>query len=716
MSTCTTTKSCCSANKVVQPVTSIEATTRYKWSVGGMDCASCAAKIEKALAATSGVKQVRVAFATERLLVDLDQKVSPDIIQKTVKQLGFTLRSTDQDEKEEPLWKAHSTFTMLAVLMTLAGIFMLFDPAWGSFGFLLATSLGVLPFAKKSFNQIRNGTWFGIETLMTVAALGALLLGETVEAGLVLLLFSLGEMLEGFAGRKAKAGIKSLMQLTPDTAWKIQDGERIEVPADFLVPGELIEVLPGDRLPVDARLHSNLGSFDESALTGESIPVNREAGEKIMAGSMVVDKPVRLTVESEPGENAIDRIVTLIEEAEERRAPIARMVDKFSAWYTPMVMGFAALVMIIPPLFAGAAWTPWAYKALTLLLIACPCALVVSIPAAVTSALASAARFGALIKGGAALEQLRNIKKLAFDKTGTLTEGKPRVTRVIGISEQADKVLSLAGSIEMGSSHPLATAIIDETKSRNLAFSEATDIHVLTGRGVQGTVSGRAIKVLAPRYIDDKDLGDNQSTIESLESEGNTVVVVQDGEVVLGLIGLADTLREDAIEAIKKLKSIGVGSVMLTGDNRRAAAAIAGKLGIDYKAELLPEDKVKAIQEIQAQNDGAVAMVGDGINDAPALKTAELGIAMGRGSDVALETADAALTHERLVELPHMIQLSQNTAKITRQNIALALGINTLFLLTTLLGVTGLMAAVLSDAGGTVLVTLNALRLMRKQR
>ncbi|WP_257253091.1 heavy metal translocating P-type ATPase [Endozoicomonas sp. SESOKO3] len=715
MSKCAATKSCYPAENVVQPVTSFGATTRYRWSLSGMDCASCAANIEKALAASAGVKQVRVAFATERLVVDLDQKVSSENIEKTVKQLGFTLKSTDQREAEEPLWKAHSTFTLLAVLMTLAGISKVCDPSWGSFGFLVATTLGVLPFARKSLNQIRNGTCFGIETLMTVAAMGALILGETVEAGLVLLLFSLGELLEGFAGRKAKAGITSLMQLIPDTAWKLQDGERIEVVADFLVPGELIEVLPGDRLPVDGFLHCDHGSFDESTVTGESIPVNRQAGEKIMAGSMVVDQPVRLTVASEPGENAIDRIINLIEEAEERRAPVARMVDAFSAWYTPMVMGLAALVMIIPPLFTGAVWTHWAYKALTLLLIACPCALVVSIPVAVTSALTSAARSGALIKGGAALEQLRNIRMLAFDKTGTLTEGKPRVTRVVGISEQEYKVLSLAGSVEMGSSHPLATAIIDESKSRNLTISEATDIQVLTGRGVQGTVSGRDIKVVAPRYIDDKDLGVNKSIIESMESEGDTVVVVQDGATILGLIGLADTLRDDAVEAIRKLKSIGVDSIIMTGDNRRAAAALAGKLDIDYQAELLPEDKVKAVRAIQAQHSGAVAMVGDGINDAPALKTAELGIAMGRGSDVALETADAALTHERLIELPRMIQLSKRTASITRQNIALALGVNTLFLLTTLFGITGLMAAVLSDAGGTVLVTLNALRLMRQK-
>ncbi len=701
-------------SSVIPPVT--DSTHRFKWSIRGMHCGSCAAKVEKALMSVSGVSQARVAFATERLLVDMNSD-NTHAIKKLIKEMGYSLEETDQPEEDEPLWKSHSTFTLLAVLTTVATLLYFINPAWGAFGFYVATVMGVIPFTKKALSQIKNGTWFGIETLMTVAALGALILGETVEAVLVLLLFSLGEMLEGFAGRKAKAGIKSLMQLTPDTAFRIQDNERVEVPADFLVPGEIIEVRPGDRLPVDATLNSTNGLFDESALTGESMPVTREADEKVMAGSLVVDQPVRLTVVSEPGSNAIDRIITLIEDAEERRAPIARMIDKFSAWYTPLVMAIAALVMVIPPLLLGAAWQPWAYKALTLLLIACPCALVVSIPAAVTSALAAASRFGALIKGGAALEQLRLVKKLAFDKTGTLTEGKPQVTAVVPVNEDENQLLALAATIEQGSSHPLATAIINEANSRNLSLTEASDVRVLTGMGVKGQVDNRIITILAPRHVEAHYLDHSLTEkIERLESEGNTVIVVQDDQQVLGLIGLADTLRNDAVEAIAVLKEIGVDCVMLTGDNRRAAAAIAGKLGIDYKAELLPEDKVKAIAALQSENKGAVAMVGDGINDAPALKTAELGIAMGRGSDVALETADAALTHERLIELANMIGLSKDTAKITRQNIALALGINTFFLMTTLFGMTGLMAAVLSDAGGTVLVTLNALRLMQKRK
>lgn len=711
----TTCSNVCRPEKMAATQAQAKDTQRLKWFIRGMDCASCAAKVEKGLSGVKGVRQVRIAFATERLMVDLEQGGDSSRIHSIVREMGYTLEDTDQTEQEKPIWKSHSTITLLTALITVATTLRLIDPQLGAISFTLGTVIGVIPFARKAWSQIKNGTWFGIASLMTVAALGALVLGETVEAVLVLFLFSLGEMLEGFAGQKAKAGIKNLMQLTPDTAIQINGDKRIEVPADFLQPGEIIEVRPGDRLPVDGEILSTLGIFNESVLTGESMPAQREQGETVMAGSLVIDQPVRVKVTSEPGKNAIDRIITLIEDAESRKAPIARMIDEFSAWYTPLVMVGALLVMIIPPLFFGAPWESSAYKALALLLIACPCALVVSIPAAVTSALASAARFGALIKGGAALEQLRLINKLAFDKTGTLTEGKPQVTRVIAIGVMEENLLAMAAAVEQGSSHPLAKAIIEAAENKNLSIPPTDSVRVLTGRGVEGVIENRALQILAPRYVVPELLKSQQVNIERLESEGSTVVVIIDNGQVLGLIALADTLREDAAEGIARLKEIGVNCVMLTGDNRRTAAAIAGKLGIDYQAELLPEDKVNAITSLQADNHGGVAMVGDGINDAPALKAAEIGIAMGRGSDVALETADAALTHERLVQLANMISLSKDTAKITRQNIALALGINTLFLITTLFGVTGLMAAVLSDAGGTVLVTLNALRLMQKR-
>ncbi|MTI13944.1 heavy metal translocating P-type ATPase [Sansalvadorimonas verongulae] len=696
---------------------------RRKWFIRGMDCAGCAAKVEKALNKVEGIYQTKIAFATERLFVAVESEQQIKTIEQTVKGLGFRLEATSKIQ-EEPLWKAHSTFVLIASVTLCTTIASLLAPDWKATALHVATAIGTLPFIRKALTQARNGTLFSIELLMVIASLGAMALGENTEAILVLLLFSAGEMLEGFAGRKARAGIQSLMKLTPDTATRIESGVRVpNVPADFLQPGDLIEVRPGDRMPVDATLQFTPGSFDESALTGESIPVSRQKGEKIMAGSLVVEQPVRLTVVSEPGENAIDRIIQLIENADERRAPITRLIDTFSSWYTPLVMAIAILVAVAPPLLFGASWDVWVYKALALLLIACPCALVISIPAAVTSALASASRFGALIKGGAALEQLRTVKQLAFDKTGTLTVGRPVVTAITSLYMEEKELLTLAASLEQGSSHPLAKAIIDAARKHNLDIPDADKVTILNGQGLTGLVNGKTVKILAPRHVQPERLAQNnvQQTIADRESEGNTVVVVTDDSKVLGLIAMADTLRDDAVETITQLKAMGISCVMLTGDNRRAAAAIAAKLGIDYKAELLPEDKVKAIEKMQeaAQKQGpehAVAMVGDGINDAPALKAAELGIAMGRGSDVALETADAALTHERLPELATMIQLSRDTATIIRQNIALALGINTLFLFTTLFGLTGLMAAVLSDSGGALLVTINALRLMHLRK
>ena len=707
------------ANSVPRAVTT--GVHRYKWFVRGMDCGSCAAKVEKALAGLRGVSQVRVVYSTERLLVDMETSGSVSAVESTVAELGFQLEASQQSAREPTFWQLYSELAVLGGLTVLALVLRLMFPVWGELVFYLPAAVGVIPFIRKSIAQAKNGSWFGIETLMSVAAIGAMILGETLEATLVLLLFCVGQMLESIAARKARAGVQSLMQLTPDTAIRIENDRRVtDVPAEFLQPDDLIEVRPGDRLPVDCILDekaSEVGVFDESALTGESMPVSRTRGEKVMAGSLVVDQAVQLTVVSEPGANAIDRIIQLIEEAEERRAPIARMVDRFSAWYTPLVIGISALVMIVSPLLLGGSWSAWAYKALTLLLIACPCALVVSIPAAVTSGLASAARFGALIKGGAALEQLRQVKHLAFDKTGTLTEGKPKVTAVEGINATGNELLILAAAVEQGSSHPLATAILNRAKEQELLIPDATDMTVLPGSGVKGLVNGQCIQVLAPKALPESlQQPALIDSINALESLGNTVVIVLADQQVLGFIGLADTLRSDAAEAIRRLKAMGISSTMLTGDNRRAAAAIAGQLGIDYRAELLPEDKVSAIQELQAKGLGAVAMVGDGINDAPALKSAELGIAMGRGSDVALETADAALTHERLPELAGMIDLSKATARIVRQNIVLALGINTLFLLTTLFGITGLMGAVLSDVGGTILVTLNAMRLLKRKK
>ena len=606
---------------------------------------------------------------------------------------------------------------LLAGLMAIATMIQSTSPSAGLGLFYAATLWGLIPIARRAFQLARSGTPFSIETLMSVAATGAMILGDTPEAAMVLLLFLIGEHLEGYAASRARQGVQKLMELTPDSAFKINDdGTKSEVPADTLASGDIIEVLPGSRLPVDGELQNENASFDESALTGESIPVEHESGDQVLAGSLSVDRVTRLKVISEPGESAVDRIIKLIEEAEERKAPVERFIDSFSRWYTPLMMVIAALVAVVPPLTMGAEWAEWIYKALALLLIACPCALVISTPAAITSALANASRNGALVKGGIALEQLGSVKTVAFDKTGTLTEGKPKVTSVFAVNGDDTEVLRVAAAVEQGSTHPLAKAIISEADIRNLVIPDVTEAEAEAGLGVQGIVEQNTVVVGSPRHLKAEIITspDIENKIRELEDKGNTLAVVSINNRLAGVIALRDNLRQDAIGAVKALKDAGVNSVMLTGDNARAAKAIAKELGMDYRAELMPGDKSSAVESIR--NTGRVAMVGDGINDAPALKSADIGIAMGSGTDVALETADCALTHNRITELADLIKLSRSTMSIIRQNITLAIGSKVIFLVTTLLGITGLWAAVLADTGATALVTMNALRLLKMRK
>ncbi|WP_029859604.1 heavy metal translocating P-type ATPase, partial [Vibrio parahaemolyticus] len=434
-------------------------------------------------------------------------------------------------------------------------------------------------------------------------------------------------------------------------------------------------------------------------------------GGKIMAGAVVVDKVVQVQVTSRQGENAIDRILHLIEEAESRKAPLERFLDKFSRWYTPLMMLVSLAVIVTPPLLFAQPWETWVYRGLALLLIACPCALVISTPAAITSGLAAAARRGALIKGGAALELLGKVESVAFDKTGTLTQGKPQVTDVVSYDVTEETLLSLTASIEMGSSHPLAVSLVKRAEEQGVSIPEASDKTAQVGSGVTGLVNGKLVQVIAPSKADFPVSSKVEQRVIELEEQGKTVVIVRHDYEVIGVIAWQDTLRQDAQQAIATLKMLGVSSVMLTGDNPRSAEAIAHQIGLDYKASLLPADKVRYVEQLSTEH--TVAMVGDGINDAPAMKASSIGIAMGGGTDVALETADAALTHNRLVELPAMIELSRATLNNIRQNVALALGLKGVFLVTSLLGITGLWVAVLADSGATALVTLNALRLLR---
>ncbi|WP_247875662.1 heavy metal translocating P-type ATPase [Azospirillum sp. TSH100] len=583
-------------------------------------------------------------------------------------------------------------------------------PAAEPWAFPLALMVGLVPVARRALAAARAGTPFSIEMLMTVAAIGALLIGAVEEAATVLVLFLVGELLEGVAAGRARAGIRGLTALVPDTALLERDGGAPQpVPAAGLAVGSIILVRPGDRVAADGIVLSGRSAVDDSPVTGESLPKPKAEGDAVFAGTINADGALRVRVTATARDNTIARIVRLVEEAQAGKAPTERLIDRFARFYTPGIVGVAALVAVVPPLAFGGGWTEWIYRALAVLLIGCPCALVISTPAAIAAGLSNGARRGLLLKGGAVLEALGRITSVAFDKTGTLTEGKPRVTDLIPFGGSEADLLADAAALEAGSSHPLARAILAAAAERGIAPPVADDVTALPGAGLTGKVGARTVALLSPQAATLTTAQAGQAAV--FAEAGKTVsVLLVDGSPA-GLIAMRDEPRPDARSGIAALERAGIRSLMVTGDNARTAGAVAGMLGMAAHAELLPDDKLRIVRDLQAKGQ-RVAKVGDGINDAPALAAADVGIAMGGGTDVALETADAAILHGRVGDVAAMVALSRRTMATIRQNIALALGLKAVFLLTTVLGVTGLWPAILADTGATVLVTANALRLL----
>lgn len=586
-------------------------------------------------------------------------------------------------------------------------------PAASYWLFVAACLIGVVPVARRAFAAAAAGVPFTIEMLMTIAAAGALVIGAAEEAALVVFLFAVGEVLEGVAADRARASIRALGDLVPKTALVEENGATRQVDAAALAIGQIVLIRPGDRVPADGEIVSGISGIDESPVTGESVPKTKGVGEPVFAGSVNREAALRARVTKAAQDNTIARIIRLVEEAQEARAPTERFIDRFSRIYMPAIVALAIAVALVPPLFFGGEWAVWIYRALALLLIGCPCALVISVPAAIAASLSAGARQGLLLKGGVVIEAAAKTGTVAFDKTGTLTEGTPRVTEVVALGRSEREVVELAAAVETGSSHPLAQAIIARAEAHLIPVRPASEAAAIAGQGVTGKLDGVAIFVGAPRHATSRAAFDMtaKAAVEQLESDGKTVAAVIADGVLAGLIALRDEPRADAAAAVAELKALGVRSVMLTGDNARTGAAIAGSLGMDHKAELMPDDKVAAIRELSAQ--APVMMVGDGINDAPALAAAGIGVAMGSGTDVALETADGAVLKSRVRDIAAMIRLARATMANIRVNIALALGLKAVFLVTSVLGYTGLWVAILADTGATVLVTANALRLLR---
>lgn len=689
--------------------------------VDGMDCAACATKIKAALG-NIGHADVDVNVAAGSVLVRSNALVDQKAIENTIRKLGYVVKSGDtaslmashKDDETDGPWWASAKGRLVIVSGVLVGIAFAggqLAPSLNPWPFVIATLVAIVPVLQRALSAARAGVFFTIEMLMSIAAIGALAIGAAEEASVVVFLFAVGELLEGVAAARARRSISALSSLAPKTA-RLIEGETVrEVPPTDLRPGQMVAVRPGDRIPCDGRIVEGQSGIDESPVNGESVPRAKGPGDDVFAGTMNIDAALRIEVTKAAADNTIARIVRLVEQAKEAKAPVERFIDRFARIYMPIVVAIALLVALVPPLVAGGSWGEWTYRALALLLIACPCALVISTPAAIAAGLSAGARRGLLIKGGAVLETLGGLKTVAFDKTGTLTEGRPRVTNFEGIDGSADETLRIAAALEMGSNHPIARAILARAAELSIVPAPAREVRASAGRGLAGEIEGVQYFLGSPRSVGTLST-DVVRRIDELEAQGQTVAVLK-GKTVIGLIAVRDEPRNDARRGLRALNRLGVNVIMLTGDNRRTADAVAAGLGIEARAELLPEDKARIVAELQASERGPVGKVGDGINDAPALAAAAVGIAMGSGSDVAIETADAALLKNDVMGVAELIALSRATLANVRVNVAVALGSKAIFLVTTVLGLTGMWIAVLADTGATVLVTLNALRLLQ---
>lgn len=711
-----------------------------QFRIHGMDCAEEVAVLKREVGPVVG-GDANLAFdiLNAKMSVAAGSPATADSVTDAVARTGMRAEPWRQEGTalgNEDFWErnrrtilttAGGGLLVLAVAIHVfsSGVSAIFDHAEGAGGppwsarvlyvlSALASAWTVLPKAWIAAKRLRPD----MNLLMTVAVAGAVGLGEWLEAASVAFLFALSLALEAWSVGRARRAVAALMDLTPATARLLHpDGREEAVPPSDVPVGARFVIRPGDRLPLDGRVVEGSGGVDQSPITGESVPIQKNPGDEVYAGTINGDG--LLTVEStkQASDTTLARITRMVGEAQSRRAPSEQWVERFARVYTPAVMLLALVVGLVPPLLAGGEWGVWFYRALVLLVIACPCALVISTPVSIVAALAAAARSGVLVKGGVFIEAPARLKAVAFDKTGTLTEGTPSVVEVVPLGGHTEvELLELAASLEARSTHPLARAIVAEAMRRGISARPAEDFRILPGKGAEGRIGDTAYWLGSHRYLEERgqETPDVHEQLEGMTRAGRTVVVVGNSSQLIGLLALADRVRSESKGIVAALRAAGIEHVvMLTGDNRGTAEAIAGETGVDeVHAELLPADKVTKVEELVAKY-GAVAMLGDGVNDAPALARATLGLAMGAaGSDAAIETADVALMSDDLSKLPWLIRHSRRTMSVIRQNIAFSLGVKAVFVVLTFAGYSSMWGAIAADMGASLLVVFNGLRLL----
>lgn len=694
------------------------------YRVEGLSCTNCAAKFEKNVSQIPKVTDAKVNFGAGKISIEGEATIAEIEAAGAFENLKVQSEHDTEPriETKEPFVKRNWNLlvSLFLIILALGSQVVNGEDALLTEGlFILAIIIGGFSLFKEGFSDLLKLN-FSMESLMTIAIIGAAIIGEWTEGSIVVILFAISEALERFSMDKARQSIRSLMDIAPKEALIRRNNVEQMINVSKIEVGDIMIIKPGQKIAMDGQVIKGHSSVNQAAITGESVPIEKNINDDIFAGTINEEGALEVKVTKHVNDTTIAKIIHLVEEAQGERAPAQAFVDKFAKYYTPTIMVIAALIVIVPPLFFNGDWNTWLYQGLSLLVVGCPCSLVISTPVSIVSAIGNSAKNGVLVKGGIYLEEIGGLKAIAFDKTGTLTKGTPTVTDFTTVdSKDEEKYFSIITALESYSQHSLASAILKEADNRAISYKSVVvdEFTSITGKGIQGNIEGITYLVGSPKLFESI-LTDNSKIIENyqrLQQQGKTAMLLGTDKQILAVIAVADELRESSKAVIEKLHDLGIEhTIMLTGDNATTAQSIGKQTGVtEIKGDLMPQDKLDYIKSLK-ETYGKVAMVGDGINDAPALAASTVGIAMGgAGTDTALETADVALMGDDLQKLPFIVKLSRQTLRIIKQNITFSLGIKLLALLLVVPGWLTLWIAILADMGATILVTLNGLRLMK---